>query len=231
MTGLQTILDGPVGIGALAGAVALVARGDEVEVAVAGRLAADQPAPMARDTIVRAASITKPIVAAAVLMLVEDGQIALDESVDGWLPELAAPLVLRTLHSPLDDVVAADRDITVEDLLISCVGYGFADDFTLPGVAPLFEYVQADGRQPQLLGPPLLPPGGPGRAGARGSARWQLEPAAGVPFRRGRSGVDRRRLARLRSDAARRGSGTWSPAARTGVGRADDDQPPDQRSA
>lgn len=154
MVGLQETLDGPVDGGSLAGAVALVARGDEVEVAVAGRLAVDQPALMARDTIVRAASITKPIVAAAVLMLVEDGQIALDESVDGWLPELAAPLVLRTPQSPLDDVVAAERDITVEDLLTSCAGYGFADDFTLPGVAPLFEYVQADGRQPQLLGPP-----------------------------------------------------------------------------
>lgn len=37
--------------------------------------------PMARDSIFRIASITKPITAAAVMMLVEDGRIALDDPV------------------------------------------------------------------------------------------------------------------------------------------------------
>ncbi len=40
-----------------------------------------------RDSIFRLASITKPITAAAVMMLVEDGRIALDEPVDKRLPD------------------------------------------------------------------------------------------------------------------------------------------------
>jgi CubicO group peptidase (beta-lactamase class C family) len=41
--------------------------------------------PMARDSIFRIASITKPITAAAVMMLVEDSRIALDDPVGQWL--------------------------------------------------------------------------------------------------------------------------------------------------
>ena len=51
---------------------------------------------MARDTVFRIASITKPIIAALTMMLVEDGRLALDAEVRTWLPELAEPTVLRT---------------------------------------------------------------------------------------------------------------------------------------
>jgi CubicO group peptidase (beta-lactamase class C family) len=101
---------------------------------------------MARDAIFRFASITKPITAAAVMMLVEDGRIALDDQVARWLPELADPQVVRTPTSPVDDVVPAGRPITVFDLLTSRAGYGWASDFTLPAVQALFP-VQRDGRE------------------------------------------------------------------------------------
>jgi CubicO group peptidase (beta-lactamase class C family) len=67
---------------------------------------------------------------------------------------LANPMVVRTPDSPVDDVVPAARPITVEDLLSSRAGWGFPSDFTLPAVAPLFEEVQRDGRDPHAYAAP-----------------------------------------------------------------------------
>jgi CubicO group peptidase (beta-lactamase class C family) len=131
MTPLQDLLEAAVGRGAVPGAAALVARGDEVELASAGEI---EP-----DSIVRLASITKPITAAAVMLLVDEGLVALDDPIARWLPELASPQVVRTPESPIDDVVPAERAITVEDLLTSRAGWGFPSDFSLPAVAELFE--------------------------------------------------------------------------------------------
>jgi len=80
MADLHEVLQTYVGDGSLPGAVGLVARGDRAEVAVAGSIAVGGAA-MARDSIFRLASITKPLTAAAVMMLVEDGRIALDDPV------------------------------------------------------------------------------------------------------------------------------------------------------
>ena len=74
----------------------LIARGGQVEVQAAGSADVDGTSPMARDSIFRVASITKPIIAAAVMMLVEEGKIALGDPVGRWLPELASPVVVRT---------------------------------------------------------------------------------------------------------------------------------------
>ena len=145
MSDLRSVLETHVSSGALPGAVALVARGDTAEFAAAG-VASLGGAPMARDTLFRWASITKPITAAAVMLLVDDGVIGLDDPVDRWLPELAEPMVARTPASEPDDLVPAARKITVFDLLSSQAGYGFPSDFGLPAVQPLFA-VQKDGRE------------------------------------------------------------------------------------
>ncbi len=152
MASLHDTLKVHVDNGSVPGAVGLVARGDRMEVAAVGSMAVGG-APMARDSIFRFASITKPITAAAVMMLVDDGLIALDDPVGRWLPELAEPTVVRTPASPVDDVVAAARPITVFDLLSSQAGYGFASDFALPAVQRLFS-VQKDGREPQSFPAP-----------------------------------------------------------------------------
>src|SRR5579864_1095276 len=104
MAGLHDILKVHVDNGSVPGAVGLVARGGRMEVAAVGAMAVGG-APMARDSIFRFASITKPITAAAVMMLVDDGRIALDDPVGRWLPELAEPTVVRTPASPVGDVV------------------------------------------------------------------------------------------------------------------------------
>jgi CubicO group peptidase (beta-lactamase class C family) len=131
MPTLQDLLDAAVREGKAPGAAALVARGDEVEIASAGDL---EP-----DSIVRIASITKPITAAAVMLLVDDGLVSLDDPIARWLPELARPNVVRMPESSIGDVVSAERAITVEDLLSFRAGWGFPSDFSLPAVAELFQ--------------------------------------------------------------------------------------------
>lgn len=106
------------------GIVALVSRHDDVHVETLGTLSLNRPAPMARDAIFRIASLAKPITAVAALMLVEDCQLRLDDSIEPWLPELARRRVLTSLTAPLDDTVPARRAITVRDLLTYRMGFG-----------------------------------------------------------------------------------------------------------
>jgi CubicO group peptidase (beta-lactamase class C family) len=124
MADLEATLRPYVDSGAIPGLVALVARGDEAEVVTLGEQDSSGT-PMARDSIFRAASITKPLTAALTMLLVEDGRIDLDAPVGDLLPELAEPRVLRAFDSPLDDTVACARPITARHLLTGTAGHGF----------------------------------------------------------------------------------------------------------
>ncbi len=86
--------------GEVAGLVALVARGADVEVTVLGDQTVGGP-PMREDSLFRIASAGKSITAAAVLTLVADGHIGLDDPIGDVLHELAAPRVLRELAGPI----------------------------------------------------------------------------------------------------------------------------------
>ena len=154
MSKLSDILQAYAGDGSVPGVVGLIARGDRVEVQAAGWGDVDGTFPMARDSIFRVASITKPITAAAVMMLVDDGRIALEDPIGRWLPELASPAVVRTPAGPVNDVVPAVRPITVADLLTFRAGYGFPSDFSLSAVGPLFSELKQGPPQPQLVPAP-----------------------------------------------------------------------------
>ncbi|HEX4221811.1 MAG TPA: serine hydrolase domain-containing protein [Pseudonocardiaceae bacterium] len=155
MSDLRELLQARVEDGSVPGAVGIVATGDDVEVAVVGSVDFAGSAPMSRDSIFRIASITKPIAAAAVMILLDAGLIALDDPISRWLPELAAPSVVRTRTSALDDVVPAARPITVFDLLTFRSGYGFPEDFSIPAVLRLFQEVHhADPRDPSTYPDP-----------------------------------------------------------------------------
>jgi len=106
------------------GIVTLIGRGDEIHVDAVGTKTIEGTDPIARDTIFRIASISKPIAAAATMILVDDARLRLDDSVERWLPELANRRVLREIGSPLDDTVPAQRSITVRDVLTSTFGFG-----------------------------------------------------------------------------------------------------------
>src|SRR5690242_9367296 len=121
---MHEVMAGYVARGEVPGLVTLVSRRGEVQVDVIGTKAAGGNDPMRRDTIFRITSMTKPITAAAAMILVEECKLRLDEPVDRLLPELADRKVLKRLDGPLDETVPANRPITVRDLLTFRMGFG-----------------------------------------------------------------------------------------------------------
>jgi CubicO group peptidase (beta-lactamase class C family) len=124
LTRLHDALSAHVSPSGVPGIVALVSRRDETHVVTLGRQSLESDAPMQRDTIFRIASMTKPVTAAAAMILVEQCKLRLDDPVDGLLPELASRRVLKSLESPIDDTVPARRPITPRDLLTFTFGLG-----------------------------------------------------------------------------------------------------------
>src|SRR5579864_1525825 len=113
---IDEMVEAAVARGDAPGVVAAVASGDETYVTAAGVQTVGGP-PMRPDTLFRIASITKPVTAAVVLGLVEDGLLGLDEPVDRLLPELTDRRVLRRPDGPLTDTIKAERPVTTRDLL------------------------------------------------------------------------------------------------------------------
>jgi CubicO group peptidase (beta-lactamase class C family) len=141
--------------GEMPGMVSLIAQRDDVHVDAIGLKALGSTEPMRRDTLFRVASMTKPILAAATMMLVEEGKLRLDEPVDTWLPELANRRVLRRVDGPLDDTVAARRPITLDDLLTFRMGFGHLFEPTFdPPFDPPFPIVKAADALQLVLGQP-----------------------------------------------------------------------------
>jgi CubicO group peptidase (beta-lactamase class C family) len=119
------------------GLAALVARGDQVHVEALGTLSIGGPL-VARDSLFRIASTSKPITAAATLVLAGEGLFDLDEPVDRLLPELANRRVLTRMDGPLGGTVPADRPVTARDLLTFTFGFGMVlEMFTTPGPWPV----------------------------------------------------------------------------------------------
>ena len=85
MTTVTDALGPHIDSGDVTGVVAVIARGDDVQVTVKGDQAVGG-APMREDSLFRIASAGKPITAVAVLTLVADGRVQLDDPVDDLLP-------------------------------------------------------------------------------------------------------------------------------------------------
>ena len=139
--------------GGVPGIVAGLCRDGETHVVAVGRATLDGADPIRRDAIFRIASLTKPITAAAAMTLVEECRLRLDDPVDPLLPELADRRVLRTLASPLDDTVPANRPITLRDLLAFTAGYGAV--MVWPPKYPIQEAMAAAGIEPGATLPDL----------------------------------------------------------------------------
>ena len=133
------------------GLVTMVTCGDAVHVDSIGTVAFDSDAPMRRDTLFRIASLTKPVLGAATMVLAEDGGSRLDEPVDRLLPELSGRRVLRRIDGATDDTVPAGRPISVEDLLTFRLGFG---QITEPEFEPPYPIVHAAAALDLTLGGP-----------------------------------------------------------------------------
>jgi CubicO group peptidase (beta-lactamase class C family) len=146
-------LAGHVDRGSLPGLAYLVAHDGDVHVEVIGKGTFGDSAALPRDAIFRIASLSKPVAAAATMVLVDDGTISLSDPVDALLPELANRRVLRSLESELNDTVPARRAITVEDLLTGRMGFGAV--MARPGTYPI-QRAESELRL-KTLGPPWPP--------------------------------------------------------------------------
>jgi len=152
LAALDQALAGHVTRGAVPGLVALVARAGQVHVCTAGQATLGNSEPIGRDAIFRIASMTKPMVGVAAMLLVQDGAMALADPVERWLPELAGRRVLRSYGAELDDTVPAACPITVEDALSFRLGFGcIFDPESLPVVRAEAEL------KLNTLGPPWPP--------------------------------------------------------------------------
>jgi CubicO group peptidase (beta-lactamase class C family) len=118
--------------------------------------------PMERDTICRVWSMTKPITSVAVLMLVEEGKLALNDPVGSYIPELKSMKVFTggTANRP---ELATAGPITVKHLLTHTSGltYGWGRDVVSElyrrakvfEVASLKEFVGKVGALPLIAQP------------------------------------------------------------------------------
>ena len=122
--------------GDAAGVVTLLYRHGEIaQVDTVGFQDEAAKTPMRRDTIFRIASMTKPIVAVATLMLVEEGKFGLSTPVEKILPELGGRKLLANPTDPLNTAKPAPHGILISDLLTHRSGIVTPD--TAPG--PLVE--------------------------------------------------------------------------------------------
>ena len=97
---LDPIVDAALAEQRIAGGVVMVAKQGALAYArAAGHADVASGRPMALDAIFLAASLSKPIVTAAVLALVEDGVIGLDDPVTRYLPDFQ-PRWVRFRPSP-----------------------------------------------------------------------------------------------------------------------------------
>jgi len=116
-------LRGEIEAGKIPGAVALVARkGRVVYFESFGHRDKASGDPMAKDAIFRLYSMTKPFASVAAMMLMEDGKLLLTDPVSKFLPQLAKREVSTQQFDPASGkggyvVVAAEREITIQDLL------------------------------------------------------------------------------------------------------------------
>ncbi len=150
---LQTheIMAGYVERGVAPGVITLIARHGEAHVDVIGANAIDG-APLQRNSIMRIASMSKPITVVAAMILVEECVLRLDDHVDPFLPELSDMKVLRSADGPVDDLVPANRAITLRDLLTFRLGTGFSLTGPWSGV-PIVDLINSTPLAPQTPHP------------------------------------------------------------------------------
>jgi CubicO group peptidase (beta-lactamase class C family) len=117
----------------IAGAVTLVARkGRIAHFEAQGLMDTETNKPMTKDAIMRMASMTKPVIGVAILMMVEEGKVRLSDPVSRFIPEFKELKVAvaqsgqapagRGAPPPRFYTVPAEREITVRDLLTHTSG-------------------------------------------------------------------------------------------------------------
>lgn len=131
----------------LPGAVVLVARyGKVVYFQAFGSMNVAAKTPMRHDTIFRIASMSKPIISVAAMILYEDGRFQLDDPVSKYIPEFKYLKVYR--DGGRQNWTLASREVTIQDLLRHTSGMTYSGELT--PVDSLYKVAKLDDRKSTL---------------------------------------------------------------------------------
>ena len=143
----------------VAGAVTLVAHGsDIVEFAATGMADVEAGHAMQKDTIFQIMSMTKPVTAIGIMMLAEEGKLALRDPVEDYLPEFKGLRVRTNVGPDSARLSIPNHAITIRDLLTHTAGIQDNSPPAIPDYAqtmkvPLDEVVRQLAKQPLLFQP------------------------------------------------------------------------------
>ena len=144
LQGINRFVEGLIAKGEISGAVTLVARdGRIVHLQAQGVTDLVSRQPMRTDTLMRIASMTKPIVAVSVLMLVEEGKIRLDDPVSRFIPAFKDAKVAVT-RGATSYAVPVERPLTITDLLTHTGGL-VSGPVSTAAAAPVMDRRRAEG--------------------------------------------------------------------------------------
>lgn len=128
---LHRRIEGEVAAGRYAGCIVLIARdGRIVDWRAHGWQNIDARTPMKRDSIVRIFSMSKIVTSVAVLALLEDGRLKLDDPVEKFLPALKDRQVLVGGTAEAPRLAPARRSVTIRDLLTHTSGYSYDEPWS-----------------------------------------------------------------------------------------------------
>ena len=120
-----------------------------------GKSSTVKNAPMTKDTIFNVASMTKPITSAAIMILVDEGKLKLDDEVAKYLPKWKDPQVISKFNEAdaSFETRPAKRQIPIRHLLThtSGIGYGFS--------SPMLTKIMEKTKKSEMDSPLLFDPG------------------------------------------------------------------------
>ncbi|GAI55652.1 unnamed protein product, partial [marine sediment metagenome] len=120
---IRPVIEKHIGDDKIAGALTLIARrGELVHLECVGLMDRENNKPMQKDTIFRIWSMTKPIVALALMMLYEKGYFQLFDPVSKFIPAFKDLKVYAGEGESGVKLVDLEREVTVRDLLIHTSG-------------------------------------------------------------------------------------------------------------
>jgi CubicO group peptidase (beta-lactamase class C family) len=143
----------------VAGAVTLVAQGDKViDFQALGMADIEAGRAMQKDTIFQIMSMTKPVTAIGIMMLAEEGKLALRDPVEQYLPEFRGQQVMSNVGPDATRLRTPEHSITIRDLMTHTAGIqdpapAAIHDYPQLMNVPLDEVVRQLARQPLLFQP------------------------------------------------------------------------------
>ncbi len=145
--------------GTVAGIVTLIARNGKIaQLDAEGMADTEGRRPMRKDSIFQIMSMTKPFTAVGIMMLAEEGKLALRDPVERFIPEFHNQRVAATTGPDAARMSTPIRPITIRDLMTHTSGMFDAPPNEIKGYSqqmnvPLAELVRVFARQPLLFQP------------------------------------------------------------------------------